>query len=276
MALNRKKLGVRALTLIIAGACLVFLVLIPPKWVFHLFLGVVALIGVSEFQKIAAGLGQRLFATPVIFCVLYGIAAIYVAQLDLAWLPYFALLITALISIAPGTSVKLKLPQFGLTLVAIGYLGFSIVTLAHLFQLGQPNGRHLFLFFLGTVWMGDSCAYLGGSLFGRHKIAPILSPKKTWEGMLANIIGNAAALTIAQQSFLPELNWQHILFLTLIFACLGFFGDLVESSWKRAAAIKDSSTLIPGHGGILDRVDSIFLTAPVFYFYIKYVLVDYL
>jgi len=278
MALNPRKLGVRALTLLVAGACLVLLIVYPPRWVFHIVLAVLGVIGVNEFSKIATGFGFGIHRTPVVFCLIYGIAVLYVDWLDVAWLPFIVVLMTALVSLGPRRDVKQKLPQFGMTLVAASYLTFSLVTLAHLFNLRTEEapdlGRHLFLIFVLCVWAGDSSAYLGGSLFGSHKIAPVLSPNKSLEGAIANILGNGAALFLASQTLLPQLRWYHILFLTLVFGLLGYFGDLVESSWKRGSAIKDSSRIFPGHGGILDRVDSIFLTAPIFYFYIKYVVIQ--
>ena len=278
MALNPRKLGVRALTLLVAGACLVLLILYPPRWVFHIVLAVLGILGASEFQKIATGFGFGIHRTPVVFCLIYGIAVLYVEWLDLAWLPFIVVLMTSLVSLGPRRDVKQKLPQFGMTLVAASYLSFSLVTVAHLFNLQTETapdlGRHLFLIFVLVVWAGDSCAYLGGSLFGSHKIAPILSPNKSLEGAIANVLGNFGALVLASYTLLPQLNWYHIFFLTPVFGLLGYFGDLVESSWKRGSAIKDSSRLFPGHGGILDRVDSIFLTAPIFYFFIKYVVVN--
>lgn len=275
MALNPKKLGVRAMTFVVAGALLFVLVMYPPKWVFHIFLVLAGFMGVREFHSITEALGEGIYRLPVFFSIIYGILAIYVEALHLHWLPYFAVLLTALLSIFLKTHIKHKQLYFGLTLVAIAYLGFTIIPLAWLFQLESPHhpdlGRHCFLLFLLTVWAGDSFAYLGGSMFGKHKIAPVLSPNKSWEGMIANLLGNATALTLAQQTLFPQMTMVHILGLTLVFGLLGFFGDLVESSWKRGSEIKDSSTLFPGHGGILDRIDSIFLTAPLFYFYIKHI-----
>jgi len=273
MALSLKKLKDRAITFVVAGGGLFALIWFPPKWVFHLFLLMVGILGVGEIEKIAKGHGLACFRLPIYFSLAYGLGSIYLPFLDLAWLPYGAVLLAALISIGGTSDVRQKMPQFGLTLVACAYLGFSIVTLGYLFQMGTPDqdqlGRYLFLIFLGTVWAGDSFAYLGGSVFGKHKISPVLSPNKSWEGMIANLIGNAAALTLAGHFFLPQMEWIDILILTLIFGFLGFFGDLVESSWKRGSAIKDSSTLFPGHGGVLDRIDSIFLTAPLFLIYMQ-------
>lgn len=276
MALNPKKLGERALTFVVAGTILFSIVLFPPKWVFHSFLVLVGLVGVREFHRITEGLGENMYRAPVIFSVVYGILAIYLPQLDMSWLPYFVILITALMSLAWGKNIKHKPMYFGLTLVAAGYLCFSVVCLGWVFAMESAShedlGRHLFLWFLLTVWAGDSFAYLGGSMFGKHKIAPIISPNKSWEGMIANLVGNAAALTLAKFTLFPAVEWHHVAALTLVFGVLGFFGDLVESSWKRGSSIKDSSSIFPGHGGILDRIDSIFLTAPIFYYYVGTVL----
>ena len=154
-------------------------------------------------------------------------------------------------------------------MAASAYLGFSLIGLSYIFALGTEGndhrGRLLVLFCFFVVWMGDSAAYFFGSIFGKHKIAKVISPNKSLEGAIANLAGNAVALWLGQITFFPNLTGITIGALTLVFFVFGLFGDLVESSWKRGSDIKDSGQIFPGHGGVLDRVDSIFLTAPVFY-----------
>ena len=159
--------------------------------------------------------------------------------------------------------------------MATGYLAMSVVSLAYISLLKDSNGdnvgRLLVAFCLLMVWAGDTFAYFTGSAFGRHKVAPKASPGKSWEGLVGNVIGNLLIAIVAKYTVLPQLVWWDTVVLTAIFTALGFWGDLIESTWKRGAHLKDSGTLLPGHGGFLDRTDSIFLTAPAFYYYMKVV-----
>ena len=275
MALDKRKLVARAFTMAAAVVVLGTFILFLPKWCFNVLLAVIGVFGTFEFARICEGFGYRLLKVPVIFAIVYGIACLHLPFLDPWWLPYLVLLMASLISLIPPHDVKSSLPRVGLSLTASAYLGTALVGLAHLFSLGDGGdgdlGRYLTAFFILIVWAGDSAAYLAGSLFGRHKIAPVVSPKKTYEGTFANILGNLAMILIMKAWVLPQLNAVHIAFLTLVFGLLGFFGDLAESSWKRGSAIKDSGQLFPGHGGVMDRIDSIFLTVPIFYYLIKYV-----
>jgi phosphatidate cytidylyltransferase len=169
--------------------------------------------------------------------------------------------------------MKHSLPSAGVSIAVCCYLGFALISLAYIFYIpdtlasGTDAGRWLIVFCILMVWSGDSAAYLVGSSMGRRRIAPVVSPGKTYEGTFANLVGNFVFAYIASKTFLTELQFHDVLILSLIFWFFGFYGDLIESSWKRGSGIKDSSHLFPGHGGIMDRVDSMFLTLPLFYFY---------
>jgi phosphatidate cytidylyltransferase len=121
--------------------------------------------------------------------------------------------------------------------------------------------------------LGDAVAYFVGSRFGRHKLAPRISPKKTWEGALGNIAGNILGAFIIK--FFVCTDWSPIDAATIgvLLGTVGILGDLVESTWKRSSGVKDSyfGIRIPGHGGVLDRVDSLIFAAPTLYAYIHYV-----
>jgi phosphatidate cytidylyltransferase len=125
----------------------------------------------------------------------------------------------------------------------------------------QPRGREVILFTLVLIWAGDVLAYFVGKTFGRMPMAPALSPKKTWEGALANLF---ASLLVA----VFFARWMQVdVVMLLVVAALGNIagqmGDLIESAYKRGAAVKDSGTLLPGHGGMLDRIDALILASPV-------------
>lgn len=131
---------------------------------------------------------------------------------------------------------------------------------------GEENiGPYLVLYLLSLIWVADSGAYFGGRTWGKHKLAVAVSPGKTWEGVAAAIIATTVysfAATILLQ--LPVNQWLVFVVLSLLTVVFSILGDLNESMFKRHAGVKDSGTLLPGHGGVLDRIDSITAAAPVF------------
>jgi phosphatidate cytidylyltransferase len=153
-----------------------------------------------------------------------------------------------------------------------GKLIFTViyVSLPFGFALGLPkfyDGTftwEVFLLFV-LIWSSDSFAYFTGRLFGKHKMAPKISPKKTWEGFVGGVIFTLVLGYFIEQKF-PGLrgNWIIVGFLVSVFAPIG---DLVESQLKRTFGVKDSGNIIPGHGGVLDRLDSFIIAAPVVYLY---------
>ena len=154
-----------------------------------------------------------------------------------------------------------------------GKLIFTVIytALTFSFALGLPTysyngGFSLEVFFLFIlIWSSDSFAYFTGRMFGKHKMAPTISPKKTWEGFAGGVV-LTLILAFFVEKYYPELrgNWIIVGFLVAVFAPLG---DLVESQLKRTFGVKDSGNIIPGHGGILDRLDSFIICAPVVYLY---------
>ena len=130
------------------------------------------------------------------------------------------------------------------------------------------DGGDCLLFLFGLLWVGDTAAMGIGSWLGRHKLAPAVSPNKTVEGFIGGIVG---ALVIGVIMFFwkfEHLAFYHILILSVGCSVCGQLGDLVESMWKRSLGVKDSSVLIPGHGGVLDRFDSLLFAAPFMFFYL--------
>jgi len=129
-------------------------------------------------------------------------------------------------------------------------------------------GRQLLLFTLLIVWVGDSVAYFAGHAFGRTKMTPHLSPNKTWEGAGANLL--AALLVAAVFAHWMKFPQAHMLKMAALGSIAGQVGDLFESAFKRSAGVKDSGTLIPGHGGMLDRIDALIFAAPAVWYYFEW------
>ncbi len=164
--------------------------------------------------------------------------------------------------------------SWALTLGAALWLGWLIGHFVLLRDLSPPfdlgaGTRWLVLMFLVT-WINDSAAYFVGKALGKHSCAPYLSPKKTWEGTVGGWIGGVAATMLLGYG-LVGLPWLHGLVLGALVATVAPFGDLAKSMVKRQMGVKDFSDLIPGHGGMFDRIDSLLFVAPVVYYYVTLV-----
>lgn len=159
------------------------------------------------------------------------------------------------------------LPGSGITTLAILYVGLLSGTLIRLRFDFEPFGAQLLFFLFLVVWLGDTFAYYAGKNFGRTPLLPRVSPKKTVEGLIGGVIGSILTAAVIHFTFFGEFPLHHALICAAILSLSGVVGDLVESAWKRSSGVKDSGTLIPGHGGILDRLDSILFTGPVLYAY---------
>jgi phosphatidate cytidylyltransferase len=147
------------------------------------------------------------------------------------------------------------------------YVGLPIGALAAIRRIGGPAG--LFLLML-TVIVSDTAQYYTGRLWGRRPLAPLVSPKKTIEGAVGGFVFGTAVFAFAGAWWLPSMSIVLRIGLGLALVALGIAGDLFESMLKRSAGVKDSSALIPGHGGILDRIDALLFAAPVYYIVLRY------
>jgi phosphatidate cytidylyltransferase len=145
-------------------------------------------------------------------------------------------------------------------------LPFSAVVRLHGLDVVGPQ---LLLFTLVLVWVGDSAAYFAGRALGKWKLAPELSPNKTWEGAAANLLGSL--LVGAIFGYWTKIAPAHILAMSVSASVAGQVGDLFKSAFKRSAGVKDSGTILPGHGGILDRIDALIFAAPAVWYYFEWV-----
>lgn len=125
--------------------------------------------------------------------------------------------------------------------------------------------RKLLLFALVITWVGDSSAYFAGRALGKHRMAPVLSPNKTWEGTLASLLGALLVGVVFARWLTVPL--PYLLGMAAVGNIAGQAGDLLESAYKRSAGVKDSGSLLPGHGGVLDRIDALILAIPVVWYY---------
>ena len=152
------------------------------------------------------------------------------------------------------------------TLYPAGFLAFLLKTAAYPAPLMEAGNRLLPLFVLLVIWVFDIASYFAGTRFGRRPLLPAVSPKKTWEGFMGGLAG--ALATGFAVSFVPGFTLIHALAVALIASLAGLAGDFSESLIKRGMGVKDSSRLLAGHGGVLDRFDSLFFAAPAVYCYL--------
>jgi len=253
--------------------------------IFAVLLAAALFMGIHEFTLMGRKLGHR----PSLFA---GAAAGWLLLLHFLLLglyptdplPLWLALVLAGAVIHFGalffeTDLGSALTSQALTWLGALYLGLGFGFQLKLFMFTDittlPNtGGRLILALYLIVWVGDSAAYFVGSLLGRHKLAPRVSPKKTWEGALGNLAGNVAAAFLVRAIACTQWSWVDAVAIGLLLGIAGQLGDLAESTWKRSAGVKDSNMggiSIPGHGGMLDRLDSLSFAAPVFYAYIHFV-----
>jgi phosphatidate cytidylyltransferase len=246
----------RVLTALVAIQIVLTLTLFAPDWAFALSVGFVAALAAEEFMGLggACGIGRpgKWFVLPV---AMVGASFMGGADWVLTSLGFSVLLLLT-VGVFSGT-LESALARSAIGLGALLYCGFTLGFLVLL-------PRELVLLLFAIIWVGDSAAYYGGRAFGRHPLAPRISPKKTIEGAIAGLAGSMLVGGFAGVLFLGE-PWLSVTLISGATAVLGQIGDLAESAMKRSAGVKDSSSILPGHGGILDRLDSLFFAAPVFY-----------
>jgi phosphatidate cytidylyltransferase len=156
------------------------------------------------------------------------------------------------------------LPAAGISSSGLLLVAFPLTYAIRLHGIGT-QGPRLLMFALVITWMGDTAAYFAGRAIGKHPFAPHLSPKKTWEGAAASFVGSLiVGAVFSRWIFAPMI---HLLLMAGVGNIAGQVGDLLESAYKRSAGIKDSGSLLPGHGGILDRIDALILAIPVVWYY---------
>lgn len=252
----------------------------PLHFVFVLLAVVATAAGLYEFWWLARKKGAK----PDIV-VGYAAAAAMLGAFYFNWLELLLLIIIALIVAtlvaemlrgAPFDQMILSTSATVLGVLYVVLLGGHLVAVRTGFQnpLLYPHAEQLstdLLSFFFLVLMGsDTGAYYTGRALGRHQLAPKISPGKTWEGAIGGMLASLLMATLAHFWFFPELKWQAALPLAAVMNVLGVIGDLTESALKRSAGAKDAANLLPGHGGFLDRLDSLLFNAPLLYYFAHY------
>jgi phosphatidate cytidylyltransferase len=248
----------------------------------YLFAGLVALVlalAALEFGGLYENNGMR----PVKWLMAAGSVALLLVrffELDAGWLPALLVLVAATAHLFAYERGRDEAgTDLGVTLSGIFYIGVLGAYFAAVRNL--PNGEWWLLLTLVSVWLADSAAYLIGTPFGKHKMAPRLSPKKSWEGYVAGLVFATIGAPLFGVLFVnlgmpatPATSAINLAILGFAIGALTTLGDLAESMIKRQMKVKDASQILPGHGGIFDRIDSWLWALPIGYFLITYVFLN--
>ncbi len=245
------------------------LIILGPASILHLMVLIATFFGLREYYNLTlphaerverlAGIGLGLILS--ILCSFGGIE-------DISLFFVIILIILSVLFMAISEDLSSAISKMGMTLFGILFIGFLLAYVSLIRNL--PNGRLWVLFLIATVWAGDISALLIGSFLGKHKLYPRISPNKTYEGLGGSIVGSIIVALAFALVFLPRLQKGICILLAVGIGVLGQLGDFTESMLKRSAHVKDSGTLIPGHGGMLDRLDSFLFSAPFLHYSLLY------
>jgi len=261
----------------------------PTSWV-TIAVALVVLLALFEFFALGDAIGHRAYRFWTASCAVLLVFSQYLAAMDEAYslgngltlhrviarfavAPpsvadiFFIFLIGVMIlTLATRRPLVEALPAAGISSSALVLVALPLTYAVRLHAIPQL-GPFLLLFSLVITWIGDTAAYFVGRAIGKHPFAPHLSPKKTWEGAVASLAGSLLVAVAAAASHRIDIALPHLLGMAAAGNVAGQMGDLLESAYKRSAGVKDSGALLPGHGGILDRIDALILAVPVVWYY---------
>jgi phosphatidate cytidylyltransferase len=255
----------RVLTAVIGAPLLVVIIYFSPAWLFTLLILVAALLSLNEFYAMTSPNPWQ----PIVVVTYLSTAALFLSLLiegvsPLAIIPLFIILPLALFAAHYRKSPP-PIGEIGRICMAPFYICLPLLLLGAIF--GLPQGRWWVLFILAVIFAGDTGSFYVGRLLGKHKLTRI-SPGKTWEGSIGGFLSNIAAGGIYGYLFFPSLSVASIMLLAMGLGISGQIGDLAESMLKRISQVKDSGAALPGHGGMLDRVDGLLFAIPILYLYV--------
>lgn len=257
-------------------ALIVLVLVLSMVWGLWVLLSVFAVAGIIEFNRLT-GVNRPYIFRIVLDCAAavwllyataqYGMAISHGIGIFLPYLLYL-LYVVCRSTFLPHQAM---LPSLGNSVIGQLYIAVPLALTIRLTLVVDPfssmtqyNGLLLLAIFI-FIWVNDTGAYLVGSRWGKRRLAPSISPKKSVEGSIGGLLLVLLSAVVLRLLLFPELSWLRILLIAAVVAIFGTIGDLFESSLKRRAGVKDSGKLIPGHGGILDRIDSLLLAVPAVY-----------
>jgi phosphatidate cytidylyltransferase len=245
-------------------------ILYAPAWAFTLAAGAIALLTLREYLDLAEKHGM-----PAVSPIAY-LAGAALMVWPAGWAPGHALLVIAVLVLVmlPRRPLEKALGGAAATVFGVLYVALPFALLSAL--RWSPKGQALVLYVLILTWISDTAAYYAGRSLGRHKLAPRVSPGKTWEGAIGSLLAALVFGYFGMEHILPGVPlWLNLATAGAVNVA-GQFGDLAESALKRGAGAKDSGGLLPGHGGLLDRVDALLFAIPVMWYDVTILLRPYL
>ena len=288
----------RVLTAIVLIPLVLLAVFKAPVWLFALLIALVAVLAAHEYLNIVKGYGVEPVGWALYAMTVVVVAGVFISGdpdllsrfpwglwLFKCWTIVLLLPLVFGIPVVFRHEMRMALPGAAASAFGVLYLAVPLALLVNLRRDVLQNV--LIVFILFSVWAGDTAAYYVGRKFGRRKLAPVVSPNKTWEGAIASVLASVAvaALVTLYHSEISDLfsgpkagywislhaparmAWGPVLALGILTNVAAQFGDLFESALKRGAQVKDSGSLLPGHGGVLDRIDALFFAIPVVWYY---------
>jgi phosphatidate cytidylyltransferase len=275
----------RVATALVLIPVVVGLVLFTPTWAVAVATAVITVLALWEYFALGEAIGHRAYRIWTIVCSLLFIYSQWLSAYDnrvsdrihflfgwslgvrpsIEWYLFLFVLGLGMFILWTKRPLVEALPAAGISSSAILLVAFPLSYAVALHGLSRI-GPKLLLFALVVTWAADSTAYFVGRAMGRHPLAPHISPKKTWEGSVGSMVGSLIVAWVF--SYWIRITLGHLVAMAVIGNVAGQMGDLLESAYKRSAGVKDSGGLLPGHGGVLDRIDALILCIPVIWYYV--------
>ena len=264
------------MTRVLSGAALLLLMVaavwLAPPIVFLVVAELLVLLACREFGALATASGLPIpVAVSTTGAMLTVASFAPIALRALFWAPVDTVLMTAMVAVGSVSLIRWRgerdaIAQAGAAVLPILYIGLPVGAMV---AVREMWGREALLLLMVAVAVSDTAQYYTGRRLGRQPLAPSISPKKTREGAVGGFVAGALVLVAVGAFWLPQAPWGLRALLGSTLVALGIAGDLFESMLKRSAGVKDSSALIPGHGGVLDRIDALLFAAPIYYVVLK-------
>ena len=260
-------LPILIVSIVVPKLALLFVVLVAAAMIVALF----EFWLLARKQQIRADAAAGLLSAAALFTVFYFTPPGKLPELLMIQVILILLTVGSLVAaMLRGAPFDRMITSAGVTVLSVMYI---VLLGGHLIALrvgfAPALSKHLLAFFFLVIMGSDAAAYYGGRAFGKHKLAPGISPGKTWEGAVAGMLGSLLLAAAAHYWFFPELPTKLTLGLAALMNVIGVVGDLTESALKRSAGAKDTAKILPGHGGVLDRMDSLLFNAPVIYYFAR-------
>jgi len=251
------------------GIPLIIVVIYLGGWIFALFIALVAGIALYEFYSLAETRGLAPQSFPAILLAVLAVFSVHLVPAG-CWIALMFLLAILLVFIEMRFGERQGLRDVPITLFGWIYIPFLLGTLIYIRNAQwddlQPSALYT-LYLFSAIWICDTAAYAGGRMLGKHKLAPYVSPGKTWEGAIFGLFGALIWALLWIPFLTAKTNGWDLIYVALVVGIIGQLGDLIESYFKRSAGVKNSGNLLPEHGGALDRFDSLILSAPFIFIY---------